>query len=128
MQILKGLLTKKEGSMLSIEEFQSAAYKEETMKIHTLVSLALSRHLSSRVERAHRETDDQRWLTEQGVQEALKVLDQLDWFLEKGPLKDYLEQQVLLWNLVEELGLAANLEEAIKHRFGRSWHTRSGLG
>ena len=108
--------------MLLIEDFRSSAYKEETMKIHTLVSLALSRHLSSRMDRVHRETDDQRWLTEQGVQEALTLVDQLDWFLEKGPLEDYLEQHALLWELLEELGLAPGLEEAIKHQFGRSWH------
>ncbi len=110
--------------MQLIEDFCSEAYKEEMMKIHSLVSVALSRHLSSRVDRVHRETDDQRWLTEQGVQEALKVLDNLDWFLEKGPLKKYLEQHALLWGLLEELGLAPGLEEAIKHRFGRAWHPR----
>jgi hypothetical protein len=110
--------------MLLIEDFRSEAYKEEMMKIHTLVSLTLSRHLNSRVDRVHRETDDQRWLSEQGVQEALKLLDQLDWFLEKGPLNSYLEQHALLWALLEELGLTPGLEEAIKRQFGRAWHPR----
>ena len=114
--------------MRLIEDFCSEAYKEEMMKIHSLVSVALSRHLSSRVDRVHRETDDQRWLSEQGVQEALKLLDQLDWFLEKGPLKAYLEQHALLWALLEELGLTPGLEEAIKRQFGRAWHPQSFHG
>ncbi len=107
--------------MILREDFGNEQYKDQMMEIHGLVSVQVSRHLSDQEDRVHRETDDQRWLTEQGSQEALKVLDQLDWFLEKDQWKSYLVQHALLWKLLQELGLAPMLEETIRHRWGSAW-------
>ena len=102
------------------EEFKSEAFKDQTVKIHTEVSLSLSKYLKNQNACRHVKTGDQCFLEKEAAKEALKVLDDLDIFLEKGYLEAYLEQHAILWRLLEELELSVLIGESIAKQFGKN--------
>ena len=102
--------------MFDEEDFKDEAFKDKTMKIHTEISLTLSKHLKNQEAWHDRETGRQYFLAQ--IQEAWKVLDSLDICLEKDYFEAYLEQHAILWQLLEELGLAILIAERISRQFG----------
>ncbi len=104
--------------MLCKEDFENQAYKDNLMKIHTLISLTLFQYRKDRQAWYHLQNGDQRWLDKERAKEALRVLDALDFSLDHGKLEEYLEQLERLWELLNESKVGPLIYDKIVYQFG----------
>ena len=113
--------------MLDEEDFKNEAFKDQTMKIHTEVSLAISTRLKNQEAWHHGKTDDQHFFIKERCREGLAALDCLDILLEHGGFEAYLEQHAILWRLLEELDLVLLIRKKIAQKFGKNCFFIAGL-
>ena len=104
--------------MIEAKYFKDEAYKDRIMEIHTLVSLTLSQCRRKRHAWYHLQNEDERWLDKNRSKDALRILDCLDFFLDKGMLDAYQEQFEVLWPLLNESKVGPLIHQKIALEFG----------
>ncbi len=108
--------------MIRTTHFKDRAWRHRALKIHTVVSLALSHHIQTkRVMASEGCVSEGYWLVleKKVAQEALEAIDTLDALLDTGDsVAAYREQHRILWELLKALNLDVSIGRKIRYQFG----------
>ncbi len=109
--------------MIRTNRFKDRAWWYRALKIHTVVSLALSHYIQTKTVMASEGCIGERYwliLEKKVAKEALGAIDTLDALLDMGDsVAAYREQHRILWELLKALNLEASITRKISYQFGR---------
>ncbi len=109
--------------MIRTTHFKDRAWQHMVLKIHTVISLALSHHIQTKTVMASEKCVGERYwlaLEKKVAQEALGAIDTLDALLDMGDsVAAYCEQHRILWELLRALNLDSSITRKIRYQFGR---------
>ena len=109
--------------MIRTTHFKDRAWRHRVLKIHTVVSLALSHYIQTkRVMASEGCLSERYWLAleKKVAQQALDAIDRLDALLDTGDsVAAYSEQHRILWELLKALNLDVSIGRKIRYQFGR---------